>query len=129
MVKCNFSSNSTRVTSHLFVAEPPNLMSPRSTCLSLDTKYLKEDTKLRSSVEHTQGRTRKSIFFHQDHKWENKAYNILAISYITFHATSEYNIYCYKFNLTAEYKHVIRITAEINIYSWNDEALVYRLWQ
>ena len=35
------------------VAEPPNLMRPRSTCLPLDTKYPREDTKLRRSVEHT----------------------------------------------------------------------------
>ena len=33
------------------------------------------------------------------------------------------------FNLSAEHKHVIRITAEINIYSWNDEAVIYKLWQ
>ena len=35
------------------VAEPPNLMPPRSICLLLDTKYSREDTKLRSFVEHT----------------------------------------------------------------------------
>ena len=35
------------------VAEPPNLMLPRSTCLPLDTKYSRENTKLRSSVGHT----------------------------------------------------------------------------
>ena len=35
------------------VAEPPNLMPPRSTCLPLDTKYSREDTKLRSYVKHT----------------------------------------------------------------------------
>ena len=34
-----------------------------------------------------------------------------------------------QFNLTAEYKHVIRVTAKINIYSWHDEALIYKLWQ
>ena len=37
----------------LSVAEPPNLMPPRSTCLPLDTKYSRNDAKLRSSVEHT----------------------------------------------------------------------------
>ena len=40
---------------------------------------------------------------------------------------------CYQsyeqFKLTAEYKHVIRITAKINIYSWHDEILLYKLWQ
>ena len=35
------------------VAEPPNLMPHRSTCIPLNTKYSREDTKLRSSVEHT----------------------------------------------------------------------------
>ena len=39
--------------SRLCVAEPPKLLSYRSTCLPLDTKYSREDTKLHSSVEHT----------------------------------------------------------------------------
>ena len=34
-----------------------------------------------------------------------------------------------QFILTAEDKHVIRIAAEINIYSWHDEALINKLWQ
>ena len=38
---------------------------------------------------------------------------------------------CYQsykqFNLTTEYKHVIRVTAEITIYSGHDEALLYKL--
>ena len=33
------------------------------------------------------------------------------------------------FQLTAEYKHVIRITAKINSYSWHDEALICELGQ
>ena len=37
----------------VIVTELPNLIPPRSTCLSLDTKYLREDTKSRGSVEHT----------------------------------------------------------------------------
>ena len=37
----------------LIMAEPPNLMPPRCTCLPLGTKYSREDTKLRSSIEHT----------------------------------------------------------------------------
>ena len=41
------------VSSITNVAEPPNLMPPRGTCPPLDTKYSREDTKLRSSVEHT----------------------------------------------------------------------------
>ena len=32
-------------------AEPLNLMPPRSTCLPLDTKYSRDDTKLRSFVD------------------------------------------------------------------------------
>ena len=59
------------------VAEPPNLMSPRSIRLSLDTKYSRKDTKSRGSVEHTPRENLKIHIFHQDHKWENKAYNIL----------------------------------------------------
>ena len=35
----------------------------------------------------------------------------------------------WKFKLTAEYKYVIRIIAEINSYSWHDEALINKLWQ
>ena len=35
------------------VAEPPNLMPPKSTRLLLDTKYSRDDTKLRSFVGHT----------------------------------------------------------------------------
>ena len=35
------------------VAEPPNLMPPKSACLPLDTKYSRKDTKLRNFVEHT----------------------------------------------------------------------------
>ena len=34
-----------------------------------------------------------------------------------------------QFNLTMEYKYVIRVTAEINIYSWHDEALINKLGQ
>ena len=59
------------------VAEPPNLMPSRSTCLPLDTKYLRDDTKLRSSVEHTPRKNPKIHIFRRDHKWENKAYIIL----------------------------------------------------
>ena len=35
------------------MAEPPNLMPPRSACLPLDTKHPKENTKLLGSVGHT----------------------------------------------------------------------------
>ena len=50
------------------VAEPPNLMHLRSTRLSLDTKYPKEDTKLYGSVGHTPRENLKIHIFHQDHK-------------------------------------------------------------
>ena len=50
------------------VVEPPNLMPPRSTCLPLGIKYSREDTKLRSSVEHTTRESPKKHIFHQDHK-------------------------------------------------------------
>jgi len=72
------------------MAEPPNLMPLKGTCLPLDTEYPSEDTKLRSSVEHTQGRTRKSIFFRQDHKWECKAYNIFSYFLHHFITVAEY---------------------------------------
>ena len=39
--------------SEYYMAEPPNLMSPRSICLSLDTKYPRDGTNLRGSIEHT----------------------------------------------------------------------------
>ena len=34
-----------------------------------------------------------------------------------------------QFNVTAEYKHVIRIITKIIIYSWHDEVLIYKLRQ
>ena len=123
------------------VAEPSNLMPPKSTCLLLDTKYSREDTKLHSSVEHTPRKNQKIHIFHQDHKWENKAYNIwpFLTSLLIQHQSIVFIIYnsgiwsCYQsyeqFRLTAEYKHVIRVTTEINTYSWHDEALIYKLWQ
>ena len=77
------------------VVEPPNLMPHRSVRLPLDTNHSRENTKLLNSVGHTPGENPRIHIFPQDHKWENKAYNILAISYITFNTTSEYNIYCY----------------------------------
>ena len=59
------------------VAEPPNLMPPRSARLPLETKHSKEDTKSRGPIGHTPGENQKIHIFYQDHKWENKAYNIL----------------------------------------------------
>ena len=48
---------------NVIVVEPPNLMTPMSTCLLLDTKYSREDTKLRSSVGHTPGENPKIHIF------------------------------------------------------------------
>ena len=45
------------------VAEPPNLMPPKSTCLPLETKYSRDGTKLRSSIEHTPGENPKIHIF------------------------------------------------------------------
>ena len=45
------------------VAEPSNLMSPRSACLLLDTKHPKENTKLLGSVGHTPGENQKIYIF------------------------------------------------------------------
>ena len=90
---------------------------------------------------HSKGEPENLYFCHQDHKWENKAYIILNHFLHHFTCTSEYNIYYYNsgmksyyqsyeyFIVTVEYKHVIRITAEINWYSWHDKALITKLWQ
>ena len=45
------------------VAEPPHLMPPRSTCLTLDTKYPREDINLSSSIEHTTTENSKIYIF------------------------------------------------------------------
>ena len=47
----------------VYVAEPPNLMPPRSARLPLDTKHPKENTKLLISVGHTQGKNPKIHIF------------------------------------------------------------------
>ena len=52
----------------LYVAEPPNLMPPRSARLPLDTKHLKENTKLLGSVGHPRREPENPHFCHQDHK-------------------------------------------------------------
>ena len=113
----------------------------KNTYLPLDTKHSGEDTKLRSFVGHTQWENPKIHIFHQDHKWENKAYNIkpFLTSLFMQHQSIIFTVdnsriwTCYQnyeqFNLTAKYKHVIRVIAEINIYSWHDESLINELWQ
>ena len=78
------------------VAEPPNLMPHRSACLPLDTKHSRENTKLLDSVEHTPGENPKiHIFTIRITNERIKLTSFITISYITFHTTSEYNIYYY----------------------------------
>ena len=48
---------------NVIVVEPPNLMTPMSTCLLLDTKYSRETPNYVVSSSTPQGRTKKSIFF------------------------------------------------------------------
>ena len=71
------------------VAEPPNLMPPRSTHLPLDTKYSREDTKLYGSVGHTPGENPKiHIFAIRITNEIIKLTSFLTISYITFSTVS-----------------------------------------
>ena len=75
------------------VAEPPNLMPPRSARLPLDTKHPRKDTKLLGSVGHTRGEPKNSYFSIRITNKRIKLTSFLTISYITLHITSEYNIY------------------------------------
>jgi len=59
------------------VVEPPNLMSPRSARLPLDTQHPREDTKSSGPIEHSPKENPKIHIFYQDHKWENKTYIII----------------------------------------------------
>ena len=78
------------------VAEPPNLIPPKSACLLLDTKHPKENTKLLGSVGHTPGENPKiHIFVIRITNKRIKLTSFLTISYITCSTTSEYNIYYY----------------------------------
>ena len=117
-------------------------MPPRSAHLPLDTKHPRENTKLLDSVGHTPGENPKiHIFLSGSQNERIKLTSSLTISYITFNTTSEYSSYYItaecnhlirvyeQFNWTAEYKHVNRVTAELNIYLWHDEILIYKLRQ
>ena len=86
------------------MVEPPELMPPKSTCLPLDTKYLGERTNSDSSIEHTQRGISKIHIFHQDHKREDKAYNIFSRFLHHFITTSKY---LNELNATTEIKHFI----------------------
>ena len=96
----------------LIMAGPSNPMSPKSTCLPLDPKYSREDTKLCSSIEHTPRENLKIHIFHQDHKWENTAYNILK-SYLTSLYYS--NRILSQLIITAEYNNVIKVTEKAGL--------------
>ena len=77
-----------------FMAEPPNLMPPRSARLTLDTKHSGENIKLLGSVGHTPEENPKiHIFAIRITNERIKLTSFLTISYITFNTTSEYNIY------------------------------------
>ena len=81
---------------HRCVAEPSNLMHPRSARLPLDTKHPRENTKLLGFVGHTPGENPKiHIFAIRITNERIKLTTFLTISYITFNTTSEYNIYYY----------------------------------
>ena len=87
------------------VAEPPNLMPPRSACLPLDTKHSKENTKLHSPVGHTPGENPKvHIFAIRITNEGIKLTSITTISYIVFNTTSEYNIYYYNSGIKSNYQ-------------------------
>ena len=78
------------------MAELPNLMPPRSSCLPIDTKHSGENTKLLGFIGRTPGENPKIYIFAIRITNESiKLTSFLTISYITFHATLEYNIYCY----------------------------------
>ena len=88
------------------VTEPPNLMTPRSARLPLDTKHSRENTKLLGFVGHTPEENPKiHIFATRITNKRIKLTSFLTISYITFNTTSEYNI-CY---YTAKSNHIIRV--------------------
>jgi len=71
------------------VAEPPNLMPPKSVRLLLDTKHLRENTKLLSFVGHTPGENPKiHIFAIRITNERIKHTLFLTISYITFNIAS-----------------------------------------
>ena len=87
------------------MAEPPNLMPPRSARLPLDTKHSKEDTKLLGSVGHTPGENPKIYIFAIRITNEIiKLTSFLTISYITFNTISEYNIYYYNSGMYSYYQ-------------------------
>ena len=78
------------------MADPPNPIPSRSACLPLDTKHLRENTKLLGSVGHTPGENPKiHIFAIRIINEIIKLTSFLIISYITFNTITEYNIYYY----------------------------------
>ena len=59
-----------------------------------------------------QGKTQKSIFFYQDHKQDNKVYNILKSILTSLYNTTRI---LPQFIITAEYNNVIRFTEEAGL--------------
>ena len=87
------------------MVEPPELMPSQ--------KYPGEHTNSDCSVEHTQWENSKIHIFHQDHKREDKAYNIHSHFLHHFITTLQY---LNKLNATTEIKRMIRVTTETKIY-------------
>ena len=92
--------------SQLHVAEPPNLMPPRSACLLLDTKHSRENNKLLGSVGHTPRENPKiHIFAIRITNERIKLTSIVTNSYITLHVHQSITFII----ITAECNHIIRV--------------------
>ena len=92
------------------MAEPPNLMPPRSAHLPLDTKRSRENTKLLSSVGHTPGENPKiHIFAIRITNERIKLPSLLPISYITLHVHQSITFII----ITAECNHIIRVMNDL----------------
>ena len=88
------------------MAEPPNVMPPRSARLPLDTKHSRENTKLLGSVEHTRGENPKILIFAIRITNERiKLTSFLTISYITLHVPQSITFII----IAAECDHIIKV--------------------
>ena len=88
------------------VAEPPNLMPPRSARLPLDTKHLKENIRLLGSVGRTPGENPKILIFAIRITNERiKLTSFLTISYITLYVHQSITFII----ITTECNHIIRV--------------------
>ena len=114
-------------------------MPPRSARLPLDTKHSRGNYTVPS--RHPEREPENPHFVIRITNERIKLIAFLTISYITFNTTSEFSSYCItsecnhlirvyeQFNWTVEYKHVNRVTAEVNIYLWHDKVLINKLGQ